>query len=281
VRRAGPAHAAGTIVVMRWLLLAMLVGCNFGNSSSGGGDDTHPLDAKVPGDGGAGVFDPAITKVTVEIDYEAGQEPFTGTIPAFGDTFDITVTNIDRLFSGKKTLAIPRTVAQMQSIGNVADEELTVADLVEIAAAHRDHHDSATEKTYYILFVSGFFADANGPNNAVLGVSLGDTGVIAMFKDVVRSSSNLSNIQRYVEQSTMVHELAHGIGLVNNGVPLTTAHQDTAHGAHCTDTSCVMYWQNEGVSGMTAWATQFVLSSNTILFKPDCLADVDARTGGP
>lgn len=267
---------------MRWFLLVVLVACNFGKSTSGGGDDA-PIDAEPPrGDALLGtVFDPIVKTVTVEIDYEAGQEPFTGNITAFGDTFDITTNNIDRLFAGKKMLGIPRTVAQMESIGNVADEELTVADLLALAQTHRNRGDSTTEKTCYVLFVSGFFADANGPNSAVLGVSLGDTGVIAMFKDVVRSSSNLGNIQRYVEQSTLVHELAHGIGLVNNGVPLVSAHQDAPHGAHCTNSSCVMYWQNEGAGAMAAWATQFVLSNDTILFKSDCLADVDALTGGP
>ena len=29
-----------------------------------------------------------------------------------------------------------------------------------------------------------------------------------------------------VEQSTIVHEIGHAIGLVNNGVPATTAHHD-------------------------------------------------------
>lgn len=42
-----------------------------------------------------------------------------------------------------------------------------------------------------------------------------------------------------------------------------------------------MYWANEGVSGMTAYATQFVLANNSILFRAECLADVDALTGGP
>ncbi|MBA3502834.1 MAG: hypothetical protein M4D80_05470 [Myxococcota bacterium] len=267
---------------MRWLAILLMTACSFGNGGSPGGDDA-PIDARAPGDGSVAgtVFDPAITKVTVEIDYEAGQEPYTGNIVGFGDTFDISTTNIGRLFAGKKTLVIPKTVAAMQSIGAVADEQLTVNDLLALATTHRMGKDAATEKTYYVLFVSGFFTDANGPNNAVLGVSIGDTGVIVMFKDVVRSSSGLSNIQRFVEQSTLVHELGHAIGLVNNGVPLTTPHQDAPHGAHCTNESCVMYWQNEGASAMAAWATQFVLSSNTILFKTECLGDVDALTGGP
>lgn len=269
---------------MRWIFVfASLAACSFGNSSSTPGGDDAPIDAKTPADASVKgtVFDPAVTTVTVEIDYEAGQEPFTGNIVGFGDTFDITTTNVDRLFAGKKQLAIPRTTAQMQSIGTVADEQLTGADILALANTHRMSSDSATAKTYYVLFVSGYYTDAGGPRPQVLGVSFGGTGVIVMFKDVVRSSSNLSNIQRYVEQSTLVHELGHAIGLVNNGVPLASAHQDTAHGAHCTNESCVMYWQNEGASAMAAWATQFVLTNNTILFKSDCLGDVDALTGGP
>ncbi len=39
-----------------------------------------------------------------------------------------------------------------------------------------------------MIFVSGHFADADGANPNVLGVSLGDAGVLAMFKDVIRST---------------------------------------------------------------------------------------------
>src|SRR5688572_1522552 len=134
---------------MRLIALSLFAACNWGNSSSTGGDDAPPIDARPPGDALTGnglVFDPCVTNVTVEIDYEPGAEPFTGPIVGFGDTFDITVANIDRLFAGKKQLAIPRTAAAMQSIGNVADEQLTVADLVALAQTHRSKQDSATEK---------------------------------------------------------------------------------------------------------------------------------------
>ena len=266
--------------------LAALAACNFGNASGdNGGDDAPPIDGRPPGDGvltgNAGVFDPAVTTVTIEIDYESNSAPYTGPIAGFGDTFDLSVANLERVFAGKKQLVLPRTLAGMQSIGVVADEELTVADLIALANAHRDNRGSATEQSYYVLFVSGHFADANGVYSGVLGVSIADTGVIAMFKDVIESSSGLNSIRRYVEQSTLVHELGHAIGLVNNGVPLTSAHQDAAHGAHCTNESCVMYWQNEGVGGMTAYVTQYVLANDSILFRSECLADVDALTGGP
>jgi hypothetical protein len=68
-----------------------LVGCG-----SGGDDTADP----------STVFDAAV----FEIDYEQGQEPFTGLISALGDTFDVMTANMTRVFAGKKTLVIPRTV---------------------------------------------------------------------------------------------------------------------------------------------------------------------------
>ncbi len=256
---------------MRWAVVLFVIGC--GSGGGGGGDDTA-----VPT-----VFDPSVTRVVFEIDYEQGQEPYTGPILGFGDTFDVMTANIDRLFAGKKTLVIPRTTADMENIGNIADEELTTSDLLAIADAHRTQHDATGLATYYIVFVSGRFADASGVQDGVLGVSIGDTGVIAMFKDVIRSTDlpAFPNVVRYVEQSTMVHEGSHAIGLVDNGVAMVAPHRDTAHGAHCSNDKCVMYWLNEGATDAAQFAHMYVVSGNAILFDAACLADVDSLTGGP
>jgi hypothetical protein len=269
---------------MRSLLVcALLVGCSTtapsGGGGGGGGDDD---DGGGP-TGNGSVFDPSITRVDVEIDYETGQEPFTGAVVGFGDTFDLTDTNIDRVFASKKQLVIPDRVDDMEDIGDVADEELTVGDILALADLHRALADDAARKTYYVVFVSGHFADANGVQEGVLGVSIGDTGVVAMFKDVIRSTDvpGLPNVVRFVEQSTLIHELGHAIGLVDNGVPLTVAHRDDAHGAHCDDDKCVIYYLNEGASDAAAFVQQQVLTGDTILFDAQCLADVDALTGGP
>lgn len=263
---------------MRWSALLALVlscACNADGGGGGGGGDDAP-DPEPP-------FEPAITQVVFEIDYERGSEPYTGPILGFGDTFDVMVANTNRLFANAKPVTIPRTLAEMQDIGAIDDEELTASDLLSIADAHRDQRDGGGVKAYYIVFVSGHFADASGPKPSVLGVSLGGTGVIALFKDVIRSTDipAFPNVVRYVEQSTMVHEGAHAIGLVDNGIPPTSAHVDTPHGAHCTNDRCVMYWLNEGATEATQFALQHVLTNNSILFDAACLADVDALTGGP
>jgi hypothetical protein len=261
-------------------------GAGGGGDDAGGGVDAAKHDA--PGGGGmtgpADVYAPAITSVVVEIDYETGNAPYTGAIVGFGDTFDIAIANIDRVFSHQKMLTIPRVLSAMEDIGPVDDEELTAADVLMLAAAHRNRQNTPTEMTYYILFVSGHFADANGPNPNILGVSIGaNSHVIVMFKDVIRSTDSVldPNTVRYVEQSTIVHELGHALGLVDNGVAMAAPHRDLQNGPHCDNDKCVMYWLNEGATEATQFALQHVLTNNSILFDAACLADVDALTGGP
>lgn len=255
----------------------VLVGGGLG--CGGGGDD----DGGDGMPGARGVFDPAITEVRIEIDYESGQAPYTGQVIGFGDTFALSNANLNRLFAGRKTLTLPTSTAAMQDIGAVADEELTVADLLALSEQHRDQADGASVRTYHVMFVSGNFADGSGVQAGVLGVSIGDTGVVAMFKDVIESTgvAGFPNLERFVEQSVLIHELGHAFGLVANGVATTSAHHDEPHGAHCSNDRCVMYWLNEGASDMAAFAQQYVISGDAILFDDACLADVDALTGGP
>ncbi len=266
---------------MRWLMTLMTAAACGGTPSAGGDDDDDaPTDGAV--DNGE-VFEPEVTKVVIEIDYETGQEPFTGQTLGMGDTFDLSAANIDRLFAGKKEITLPRELATMQDIGTIADEELTVSELLQLAGQHRDQADAGDTKTYYLMFVSGLYTTDEGPQSGVLGVSIGTTGVVAMFKDVIRSTNVIGfpNVVRFVEQSTIIHELGHSFGLVDNGVPMVANHRDASHGAHCNNDACVMYYLNEGASDATAFVRDKVLTGNTILFDAKCLDDADAQTGGP
>jgi hypothetical protein len=266
---------------MRLLPLVLaLAAC--GNSAAGDDDDGPPGDGPGTPDGNGEVFEPAITKVVIEIDYETGSEPFTGATLGFGDTFDLSAANLERLFAGKKEITLPRVIGDMQDVGAIADEELTVSEILELAQLHRGQQDGRDTKTYYLLWVSGNFATAEGPQSGVLGVSIGTTGVIAMFKDVINSTNviGVPSIVRFVEQATIIHELGHAFGLVDNGVPMVTPHRDEANGAHCNNQDCVMFYLNEGASDATEFVQRRVLTGDTILFDAACLADADAQTGG-
>ncbi|MBA2543850.1 MAG: hypothetical protein H0V17_29670, partial [Deltaproteobacteria bacterium] len=60
---------------MRWFLaIVMLVGCGGTPGAGGDDDDNPPGDAGVVVDNGE-VFQPEVTKVSIEIDFETGNEP--------------------------------------------------------------------------------------------------------------------------------------------------------------------------------------------------------------
>ena len=253
-----------------------------GDGGPAGGDASPDSTGDAGGPAAVPWFDPSITRIVIELDYASGQAPYTGALVGDGDTFDLGTANLARVFGPERELVLPRTAAGMEDIGVVSDVEITSADILALAAAHRDQADDATTETYWVVFLGGQYTDASGPQANVLGVSLGNgTNVIAMFKDAIRSTSSVvqPNTSRYVEQTTLIHEIGHAIGLVDNGIAAVTTHRDATHGPHCDDRDCVMYWLNEGASEATSFALRRVLTSDQLVFDAACLADIDQARG--
>lgn len=249
-----------------------------GGGSSGGGSTNPP----------ANPFDPklAATKVAIEVDYEDGAVPYTGNTTLFGDTWKLFTTNANALFDGtNRALAIPTTVDAFEKLTDIpaATTSFDSDAILAIAAKHRQTVTSNDTIAYYFLWLNGTFTQNGGPDPNILGVSLGNTGVLAMFKPVIESASQGSLVpdaNHIVEQVVLTHEFGHAVGLVNNGVALSSQHQDTAHGAHCSNEKCVMYWSVDGSSAALDFATKNVTGQNLVLFADDCLADVSAAKKG-
>lgn len=244
-------------------------------TSSGGGGKTST------GSGGVqppamSLYGAAIHNIVFEIDYVPNAEPYTGEVLGFGQLWDVAQTNVERLFQGgTKVVTIPTTLDKMEKLTDVTGADFSVDEILAIAAAHRNKVSSGDTATFYFVWLDGYLRDAGGVNKNVLGVSLGATGVLAMFKPVIASTGGTPglNVERYVEQATVVHEFGHAAGLVDNGLALTSAHNDAAHKAHCTNQDCIMYWAIEGTSGAVTYVQKSLLASNTILWGKECLDD--------
>ena len=85
----------------------------------------------------------------------------------------------------------------MQNLGPLdGDRDFTVAEILDVAQANRQETSSEARRTFYALWLDGYFADSTGRRSNVLGVSIGDTEVIVMFKPVISGLSFLSRSSR-------------------------------------------------------------------------------------
>jgi hypothetical protein len=255
-------------------LAAILAACS--------GKDASPAAESVEAPPPSNPFAPAnavATKILVEIDYQRGAEPYTGSSVAFGDTWRLFRTNAAKLFEGTgKTIEIPTTLDGMEALSDVSGTQFSSDAVLAIAKQHRQSRTAGDVVAYYVVWLDGIYEEGGQARREVLGVSIGRTGVIAMFKPVIESAALplVPDLARVVEQTTLVHEFGHAVGLVANGIPLASQHHDMPHGAHCTNDRCIMYYAIEGMEAARDYAQRNVTRSDIVLLGDECLADVVA-----
>lgn len=210
-------------------------------------------------------------QITVKVYYEEGAEPYTQDSDlALLKYWSIYQANIEALFknrSPKPTLVIPTSLSQMTKIKTVGKAKWSIDDVLSLS---KTVETSESGLVFKIFFVKGEYTE----NSNVLGFHISNTYTMAIFKDVIaRSGSEAERIPQYVEQATIIHETGHALGLVNNGLPMKAAHQDSEHGAHCNEPTCVMYWQNEGTSGLRNFVKNLIQTRSIVMFDSQCLND--------
>lgn len=215
--------------------------------------------------------------LTIEVAYEPNAEPFTKNL-AGDDMWTITETNVEDLYANRPMpmdVIVPYELSAMTAIPDQTTDSYSADDIRDLAAEYRVSEGTATDGNILVLFLDGYFFQDSVRTN-VLGVSLNGTSITAIFKPVINASHPLLNRKVLVEQTTVVHEIGHAVGLVNNGVPLASSHHDDEHGAHCTNTDCVMYYANEGPTNLVSFIQQYSTTGTIQLFGPECIQDTES-----
>ncbi|HPI92813.1 MAG TPA: hypothetical protein PLT09_05890 [Deltaproteobacteria bacterium] len=257
------------------ILLLVLIGC----SSGGGGSSQEPEYPSVD----IPALYSAVDIVTVHTGYEPGAEPFAGyTQDAFHFPYwSVTETNLQALFQGRviePDIVVPYELSDMETIPEADREAWTVSQIMDTADELWDMTEVPGTTDFYVVFLKGYFQDGDEVKEDILGVSITGSPIIAIFKDVFASSPYFSSFDKaIIEQSTLVHELAHGMGLVNLGVPMVVDHEDPDHQHHCVNEACDMYWQSDWRS-LVVFAQQIIDTGSTIMFCDECLADTRSYT---
>lgn len=217
----------------------------------------------------------SVSVIDIEVAYEPGAEPYTTLIN--GDNIWLfTKTNIEALFDGRDlavNVTVPANLSAMQQIPDQNRDNYSAQDVVNLANRYRRGANTETSGNIFVVFLDGYFFQDDTLRTNVLGVNVTGTSITAIFKPVITNAGALPTQKSYIEQNTVVHEIGHGLGLVNNGAPLTNSHHDDEHGSHCTNRDCVMYWLNEGVSSLSSFVGQNGMSQFKVVFGPECLQD--------
>ena len=219
-----------------------------------------------------------MTTLSIEVAYEDGAAPYTENNNG-GNVWTITEDNVEALFAGRTSpvdVVVPNGLLAMTEFPNQQKTTYTSEEILNLADRYRQGTSTTTSGNFFVIYLDGFFEKDGQKLESVLGIQITNTQVAAIFKPVVESTNPFTTVKKLAEQTTVVHELGHGLGLVKNGVPLVSAHHDSDHNAHCTNVDCVMYWQNEGPTAITGFVQQFLQNNTIIVFGAECIADTEA-----
>ena len=151
-----------------------------------------------------------------------------------------------------------------------ANLSLSVNDIITIEKNNRTAFTNGTDLAVYILYTNGNYTDNN-----VLGVAYKNTSAVLFGKKINDNSGGFGQANRTKLVATVAeHELGHLLGLVDLGSPMQTAHNDAAHGNHCNNSNCLMYYASE-----TSDILGFLVTGNIPSFDAGCRADLQANGG--
>jgi hypothetical protein len=226
-------------------------------------------------------YGPNMRHLYVRVYYEAGAEPYAGKNNRDQPLWGLLEENLKKIFEVRTQntqVNIPKELNEMNLVTAQGKDSWTPGEIVEFAQTLGVPPTDEASSFFTILFLKGAYNSGEQISNSVLGVSITGTTIIAIFKDAIRQlgPSDESLVVKFGEQATLVHEMGHALGIVANGVSAVTEHHDQAHGAHCSNSDCVMYWMNEGNQDLLQFIQGLVTEGNKTLYGPQCLDDIKA-----
>jgi predicted Zn-dependent protease len=173
---------------------------------------------------------------------------------------------IDRLHKNNITIT-------QHTIASAGKSTVDIDFIREMEKGVRQSVTSGKTLTAWIVFLDAEYSESTSASK-VLGVSYGASSM-AIFETSLYGFTKPDMPSRAsLETMVLSHEFGHILGLVNNGTPMVTAHQDDAHGAHCSNEQCLMYWKAE----QNVNFNDLLGNDNLPTFDANCLADL--RAGG-
>ena len=241
------------------LFISLFIGCSKKNSdylNNPGASDLHnkPVGASANDLLSASKYN----SVKIEVQYMSGYQPDAAALNHL-QTMLSTLVN--------KPSGISIVTKEIPAAGSAT---LSVDDVAQIERNNRTAFTAGNQLALYILYTNGNYTDNN-----VLGVAYKNTSVVLFGKKIADNSGGIGQASRTKLVATVAeHEIGHLLGLVDIGSPMQTNHKDAAHGDHCNNSNCLMYYASE-----TSDILGFLITGNIPSLDASCLADLHANGG--
>lgn len=171
--------------------------------------------------------------ITVEIVYMTGYKPT-----------DAAMNNLQAMINQycNKPDGITFTYHEIAAQGKAS---YSISDVRAIEDDTRQEFTYKKDLAVYFLFLDGPSSENQG-SSMVVGQAYYNTSMVIYEKSLQDNSGGFGEPELYKLETVVInHEFGHILGLVNNGSTMYHAHQDSAHGAHCDNQDCLMYWEAE------------------------------------
>jgi len=219
------------------------------------------------------------TRLVFEVDSVDGAAPAAGAL--------------DEVTGELDTLRAAGLLGKPDGVAYVLDDTLaprgpghawTFDELVALAEETRSLPVAANEVRVHVLSVDGHSADDEG-GAQILGWAWGHD-LIVLFRDSVHAGCEAAAPRarplacRLADGSVLLHETGHVLGLVNNGLPMSSPHQDAEHGAHDVNEDCIMHYEADSSSLLPMLLDRVGRGLDSVSpFDAACLGDLAALQG--
>lgn len=154
-----------------------------------------------------------------------------------------------------------------QQIPSDGKSILSVNEVVALEKKYRTVFTNNHQIAVYILITDGI-----SDKSDIFGSAYWNTSICLFGKTISNNSGTVGHIsQSQLLTVLFEHEFGHLLGLVNQGSPMQTNHQDVSDGAHCINKNCLMYYEIE-IEAISPTSSLPSLDAN-------CVADLKANGG--
>ena len=243
-----------------FFLLIVFSGCSTDNDENGEAGKANKLSLGVSANDL--LSDQKFTSMKIEVLYVEGFEPTSTTL------------NEIRSFLQTYTHKPKGITIATQAIPSPGGGPYEISEIVDLEKEHRTIFTSGKEIGVFLFFADGKSATEED-NKLVLGTAYRNTSMV-IFQQTVKELSETTRLpQGKIESTTIKHEFGHLFGLVDNGSPAQSAHEDSESKSHCSVSNCLMVAKVEFGSG----TTDLLKSSHAVEFDHSCLLDLRANGG--